>query len=657
MRKWLILLVLLLVGVGAWYFWSLGSLPAAAASKTTLTVDSEPVEIKHAADSAWTQAKTGDELKAGDAVRTGGRGSAAINFYDLGRSELAPASEVTISGLQPGDGQSATFAVHLDLVAGRLWSRILHFFELDDAYTVAANSVVATVRGTAFDLWKQGNGTQVAVTDSAVEVSGPEQIDAPFVVSEGFRLNFDASGKVQGTERLSDDALQSDWFTLNVRRDAAFVRQSNDGLEARLRRMNGALPGTWLDGLCRLSEKLHLMLQRDRTSELYAGYAERRLYAIRQLVVSGKSGAAMSALTALGNELNARLGAADDATLRKLLKKSYSEISTLFLDIGPASPLYRMKQLLEDESVILAGSDKLEVVYTRLKSIDARLDEASALIAQNSLDEAKTALDAARQGLTNAERDIDQLADSAPRDRLSALRGKLNMLKAREAAYRVRLATALQPPESSLNAATTTELLGGTASATPATATSTPASQYTNILLSAMPGNPQVGDKVQLKVMALDEAGKQSDVTDRSTFSLQGPARLSGSMLVPSASGTVDVTADFEDQSDRFEAQLQLVVRAAPVTLQSLQLTTASPDNLTFGSTAALKAAAAYSDGSTKDVTSAATFSSSNLTLGYMTGSVFNAGRTATGTARVVGVYAEAGKSVTAYHDFNIIGR
>jgi hypothetical protein len=102
---------------------------------------------------------------------------------------------------------------------------------------------------------------------------------------------------------------------------------------------------------------------------------------------------------------------------------------------------------------------------------------------------------------------------------------------------------------------------------------------------------------------------------------------------------------------------MKLEVKPAPVVLQTLRIEPAEPLNVTFGQRVPLKVIAVYTDNSIKDVTVSSTFSTSNLNLGFMDGSIFNAGQDALGVVRVSGTYAEGTKRITAFRDFNVIGR
>lgn len=661
MRKWLMFLVIpLALGGGGWLFWSLGSLPKAEAGEAVLGIDRGQVEVKRAASDGWTAAKDGERLQAGDSVRTGPDGQATLTFFDLAQNRLGPGAEIRLDELQ-APGPAASMRVKLELKAGRLWSHILRLFELEDSYAVAVQNVVATVRGTTFSLERQATGTVLAVTDSAVELQsgalGQDGLKQPLIVGEGFMVSLDGQGRPGRTAALSDGMLEGEWFDANGHRDGVFAKEAGGRLVERLDGMGGTSPDSLFDYVTRLSERLHLAAEKGRAPELYAGYAARRLYGAKRLIERGRSGAAFAALTQIEDEVKTKLAGPDAAAYRRPLNRAFSEVTRLFSDVGPDSPLYRMKQRLEDVQISFAGDDQVAQAYARLRAIDARLDEASMLIVQSSLDEAGIALDAARQGLANVERDIDRLPDAVPADRLSALRGKLYVLKAREAAYRVRLATAIEPPQNQTAvpaglATSTADTLAPTS-----TGSATATTAYENILVSAMPGSPYVGQEVALKVRALKADGQSVEVTALSRFAATGPAKLNGPLLTPTGVGTVTVTARFEDSGQPFEAQVKLEVKAQPVELKTLRIEPAEPLDVAFGQRVPLKAVAVYTDGATKDVTAASKFSTSNLILGFMAGNVFNAGKETSGVVRVSAVYEDGTKRITAFRDFNVSGQ
>jgi hypothetical protein len=652
MRKiaWIVALIATLAVV-FWLFWRLGDLPRENPQSASLQIYNGIVERKTAGSQSWIQARDGETLQAGDALRTGKDSSAVVTFYDRAQIRLTPGSQIDLAAATQGDG-ATSFAVRIKLVSGRAWSRVLRLFSLNDIYSVAANDVVATVRGTAFDTTFQPSGASFAVLDSAIEVARAVQgAQTPLVVSQGFRVNFDGTGKLTKTELLGDDFKQSEWISGNLRKDEAFVHEKTQKLESDLRALGGQLPGGVMDGLTRVSERLHLALDAKAAPALFSRYAARHLYQVLVLYKEGQSGSATQALARLEDEisLQASRGTAYQAQLARML----TDFESILREVGPSSPLYRMKQRIEDLQLRLASGDALDSISVRLRSIDARLDETDSLIEQSSLDDAKDALEAARQGIINIEIEIDRLPDTQPRDRVGALRGKLNVLKAREAATRIKLATALEPPKAEIGTSPG-ESAGSTgdlsASSTIPTATST---VYVTLSLTASPAAPVVGDTVTLKAFAETLQGKKTDVTAMTKFNLTGSARLNGPTIYTVTPGTLTLSGEYTVDSTVLSARLYLNVKAKAITLQKIRLVPNGSTTLGYGQELPLTVFADYSDGTARDVTAQTTFSSSNLLLGFLTGSLFHAASNS-GTARVGATYAEAGKTVTAYLDLVI---
>jgi len=665
MRKWAVVLVILLFAAGGvFWFWSLGSLPAPVVPRIHLHVTHEVVDVRSSGSDAWTRGMDGQELHEGDVVRTDVAGSATIIFDGKSESRLLAGSEVQLSHADLG-GQSS-FAVELKLVSGRVWNRVMRLLDLDDSFAIQANSVVATVRGTAFDLQTSATGTTLWVSDAAVQVTGGDRGSSPdtsLILTEGSVARFDGLGKVITTQQIGDDVRQSDWFLMNSNADNVFVRGVSDELLARYAALDATTPESLADKVAKLSERLHLWLSADQAPALYARYAARRLFAIKRLIDDGNSGQAFQALSSLEDDVTAHLSGSSGDAYRKAIRSSLSDMLLLMKDVGSSSPAYRMKQRLEDLNVQLAGPDGMETAYAHLLSIEARLDEAGSLIMVSSLDDAKNALDAARQGLQNVERDIDTLSDGNTTDRMHALRGKLDVLKARESAMRVRLATAITPPTgeitpSDANATSTpsVSVTPTTPASTAAVPTSTATAGFTKIELSAQPDPAQVGDKVRLSVLGVLPDGTKTDVTARSTFSLSGKlGTLNGPVYTATTAGSVTVNASYLDGTNKLSASHQLQIQTPPVTVSSLDVQSQGSTTLAYGSRTPIIVTAHYSDKTTKDVTSLANLVSSNPSIGSMVGNIFVSGKVA-GTATISATYSEKGMTVRGTLDLLVAG-
>ncbi|HWQ99343.1 MAG TPA: FecR domain-containing protein, partial [Candidatus Methylomirabilis sp.] len=153
MKKWAIVIVVLLVllGAGGWWFWSLAAVPGEAAPNITLKIDRPPVTVRGPGATVFEEATSGMTLTSGWTVKTGEGGQATLTLFRQAESRLDQNSEVTISDATQSADDPTKTVVTLDLGIGRIWSRVLRLFDLDSRYSVKTSSVVATVRGTAFD--------------------------------------------------------------------------------------------------------------------------------------------------------------------------------------------------------------------------------------------------------------------------------------------------------------------------------------------------------------------------------------------------------------------------------------------------------------------------------------------------------------------------
>lgn len=109
--------------------------------------------------------KDNAELSSGDRVKVSS-GAVSIMYPNSGETRLDAGADVTIVS----DPVSRGLIAELRLTAGRAWTRIERLLGADEQFTVAANGVVATVRGTAFGVAVKGDGADVQVADHTVDV-------------------------------------------------------------------------------------------------------------------------------------------------------------------------------------------------------------------------------------------------------------------------------------------------------------------------------------------------------------------------------------------------------------------------------------------------------------------------------------------------------
>lgn len=109
----------------------------------------------------------GLEILPGDTVKAV-IGTVLLVYPEAGVSTLAPGTTVTL--LPDGEGEGSVFA-HIELTVGSIWTRFERLLGTDERFSVNANNVVATVRGTAFGIVSVDGEADIQVADSKVEVS------------------------------------------------------------------------------------------------------------------------------------------------------------------------------------------------------------------------------------------------------------------------------------------------------------------------------------------------------------------------------------------------------------------------------------------------------------------------------------------------------
>ncbi|MFH1077702.1 MAG: DUF5667 domain-containing protein [Patescibacteria group bacterium] len=660
------LLACILFGV---WFWTLGSIPDVETGSVTLRVDAPGVEIRKSGSERWDAADSGTSLSASDSIRTDATGRATILFFGRGEARLYEDTEMKIEDLSAG--ATTPIRMRLELATGRVWSRVIRLFNLDSSYSVRTDSVVSTVRGTAFDVIIDERGSSIVqVADAAVDVEANWNGDPEsWIVTEGSKVlvNPDSAGPV---ESLSADDTSSEWYKRNVDTDDAFLGRTSEGIAASYERRGRVRPDQALYSLKMQSERLHLALAGKGAPQLLSSYLGRRLYGIKTLVDEGKSGLAFQAFNRLEQDVQDALPTPAASGTIPHLRIEVENMLLLTQGVMPSSPLYRFKLKLEDLSQSLAESDEAQALFSRLLSADSRMDEAEGLIGAMQLEEASLSLEAAHQGIENGKRDADRIVPTTTPERGKAIRSKLRALEAREALLRARLATAERPTTEELGATTSTEAgatstqplttdetpseTGSPAGTVPADTTPPPATEkpvveapWDRIVLTAQPNPVDVGSIAQLRLTGTRSDGSTGDLTPRATFRLFGNiGSLNGPTFTSTAPGSVTIEATVMDNGTAKTARTVLQVNQA-VTLSRLGVSASGPTTVLQGGTVPLIATATYSSGLTAPVTSKTVWTSSDASIGTISGTSFVASANGLGPVTVTGTYTEG--SITKY--------
>jgi hypothetical protein len=135
--------------------------PAAAETAAILTVYTGTVDIEKSHTSTFARAQSGDQVSAGDSIRTGPETKGAITYPSGTVARLDSNTRLTITQL----GRSAGGGWNIDVyqAVGKSWSRMSQLVGGSSYIVNAPNSVAAEVRGTEFEVIVEAHGVSTLV--------------------------------------------------------------------------------------------------------------------------------------------------------------------------------------------------------------------------------------------------------------------------------------------------------------------------------------------------------------------------------------------------------------------------------------------------------------------------------------------------------------
>jgi hypothetical protein len=145
------LIIIVCIIVFAWFILNPGVV--ADEIKAQLIIDSGTVQVK-SADGSWTSAENGMDLYESYSVKTGHNSSASIVLFKTSIVRLDSDTEVTLKELIREEETKVT----IQQDSGRTWNTVSKISGIDN-YEVQTPTTVASVRGTAFVVIVQENGS------------------------------------------------------------------------------------------------------------------------------------------------------------------------------------------------------------------------------------------------------------------------------------------------------------------------------------------------------------------------------------------------------------------------------------------------------------------------------------------------------------------
>ncbi|MCR4256310.1 MAG: FecR family protein, partial [Candidatus Uhrbacteria bacterium] len=347
-------------------------------------------------------ARVGMPLEEGATITTGLDGKVTLDWFGEGETRLGASSELIVRTAR--SAEEDPLVIRLRLESGRAWTRVMRLLEIDADLSVETNDVVATVRGTSFDVeTAPGMATTIWVADSVVEAAGAT-VAGPadgFFIPEGSMAEFDSGRLATTTRPLSDADRETEWFRSNREADERFR-------SAVLPHMKTALAAERIpaEGFRRTlgewSERMRVRFASGQRRERLSGrYFLRHLMAIRRAAEEGKSGLAYREFARMDGEMKTRLETEDSKREMRMMMQAAQR---MFQDVQPASPAYRIKQQVEEWSMHTAH-EPADRLHARLVTISSRLDEAARALDEEQPEAASQVLVLARQGLENVDRE------------------------------------------------------------------------------------------------------------------------------------------------------------------------------------------------------------------------------------------------------------
>lgn len=135
--------------------------PAAAETAAILTVYTGTVDIEKSHSTTFAHAQSGDQVSAGDSIRTGPETKAAVTYPSGTVARLDSNTRLTIT--QFGRTAGGGWAIDAYQAAGKSWSRMSQLVGGSTYVVNAPNSVAAEVRGTEFEVIVEAQGVSTVV--------------------------------------------------------------------------------------------------------------------------------------------------------------------------------------------------------------------------------------------------------------------------------------------------------------------------------------------------------------------------------------------------------------------------------------------------------------------------------------------------------------
>lgn len=691
MKKLIILGVILVIIAAVLAFFGVRAVtatPDIEVPVVILEIDEGGVEVWPADGNTWERVRDGHEISTGDRVRTLDSSAASIIFFDNSVMRLDENTEITLTELHIDSENYLDQDVDVELLSGRVWSRIMNLLDLDSTYEVETSSVVATVRGTAFSMSVGDRGeTEVDVTESQVALTmfkatsdtgeiiktNPKKINigAGQFIKRGPTKNTKPGEFVDianiNPQQINEERLKSNWYLKNIAKDEDFAQRVWNLRRDKLRKYIKSLPGSPFFGLQRMGEKFGLAFSgEDKKENLQNLYIARRISEVAELAHQGNAGLASQELIQFENSLKLD-GTENKERLMNLLPNLLYYHQGFWADVLPQDSAYRLKQKIEAMGLERNISPE-KIIYWKLINLENRLTEAQRLIIFQDRDIVTNVLEAARLGLENLQTEAEALPNSEEKKiilekieydlkKFGLIQEEINLLEYQAPELlqnqdEIELIeeegeddSIILLDEEADGAVTEPEDTEAPVEPPPEEPAPPEEKVIEYLTIGAFPNPVLVGGSSDLSAQAHYTDGTNEDVTGGVDWVVYGAVgSISGGVFYAGdAAGSAQIEGTYSSGGATKGASFLMTVKEekVAVTLSHIGVS-ATKTNLNGYDTSTIYVTAYYSDDTSRDVTGSSGLSNSNPEAGYLSGNVFSA-YPADSTTTITATYSEDG--------------
>lgn len=172
--------------------------------------------------------KSGDMIYAGNIIEVGASGLAVIHFPDGSIARIDSGTKLALADAMY-DAESERLVVKMNLIGGRVWSKILALVTSDSAWEVQTTNAVATVRGTAFDMEYKNRKSKILGIEHTVSVSAKNlsagqpipEVRVPVTENKLVVIGDDEIGQMPQAQDAPAEIFQDPWIGRGLEADKA----------------------------------------------------------------------------------------------------------------------------------------------------------------------------------------------------------------------------------------------------------------------------------------------------------------------------------------------------------------------------------------------------------------------------------------------------